>query len=87
MIRAPSDGSVRGKLSKYNEFNPEREYPGSYGAMKAKHGENWGIKQPERAAPHKAPTAEQLRQHYAKHNLAFEPKPTPETAIADGESE
>ena len=33
MIRDPSDGSVREKpFSKHNEFNPEREYPGSYGA-------------------------------------------------------
>lgn len=33
MIRDPSDGSVREEpLSKHNEFNPQRKYPGSYSA-------------------------------------------------------
>ncbi len=32
MIRDPSDGSVKPPLSKNNEFNPQMEYPGSYGA-------------------------------------------------------
>ena len=64
MIRDPSDGSVKAPMNGYER-------------LKAKYGENWGIKQegsePPRV-PFKAPTAEQLSDHYAKHNLAFQPK-------------
>jgi len=79
MIRDPSDGSVTGKRP-------------SVKALKAKHGDSWGINPPPdmpKKIPAQAPTADQLRQHYAKHSLAFKPKtdPTPETAIADGEGE
>jgi hypothetical protein len=62
MIRDPSDGSVK----------PEPDVP----ALKAKHGENWGLKtldKPERK-PKPAPTAEELKAHYAKFDLAFQPK-------------
>lgn len=64
MIRDPSDGSTK-------------EKPAGYDALKAKHGESWGIKQPENLprAPFKTMTAKQLAEHYAKHNLAFQPKP------------
>lgn len=64
MIRDPSDGSVTGKKRP------------SVKALKAKHGDNWGISPPPIVASTKpqAPTADQLRAHYAKHNLAFEPK-------------
>ena len=44
--------------------------------MQEKYGPNWGLKsldRPERK-PKPAPTAEELRQHYAKFKLAFEPK-------------
>ena len=68
----PSDGSVTGKKRP------------SVKALKAKHGDTWGISPIAAQPKQQAPTAEQLRQHYAKHNLAFEPKP--ETAIADGEN-
>jgi hypothetical protein len=78
MIRDPSDGSVAGKKRP------------SMKVLKARHGDSWGINPPPdmpKKLPAQAPTAEQLRQHYAKHSLAFAPKSTPETAIADGESE
>lgn len=63
MIRDPSDGSVK-------------QQPAGYTALKAKHGETWGIKQPESQprAPFKTMSAKELEEHYAKHNLGFEPK-------------
>jgi hypothetical protein len=44
--------------------------------LKAKYGENWGIGEPEKPIEPKAqaPSAEQLRHHYAHYNLAFKPK-------------
>jgi hypothetical protein len=58
MIRDPSDGSVK----------PVPKRPGS--------DENWGLKSLDREArkPQPAPTADELREHYAKHNLGFQPK-------------
>ncbi len=65
MIRDPSDGSVK--------------TPGPNPGMQSKRptsAENWGLKsldQPVRK-PKPAPTIEELRDHYAKFKLAFEPK-------------
>lgn len=45
--------------------------------LKAKHGLNWGLT-PEPDKPKstfKAPTKEQLAEHYAKHDLGFKAKP------------
>lgn len=67
MIRDPSDGSVK--------TNSVSDKPNSVSA-KEKYGPNWGLKsldRPERK-PKPAPTAEQLRAHYATHNLGFKPK-------------
>lgn len=58
MIRDPSDGSVKQP--------PQR--PTS--------ADNWGLKslsQPIRN-PKPAPTIDELREHYAKHDLGFKPK-------------
>lgn len=58
MIRDPSDGSVK----------PVPKRPTS--------AENWGMKsldQPPRI-PKPAPTVEELREHYSKFKLAFQPK-------------
>jgi hypothetical protein len=64
MIRDPSDGSTKQPPSKYSE-------------LKAKHGESWGIQPPpDMPKRHvKAPTADELREHYAKFQLGFQPKP------------
>jgi cell division septation protein DedD len=61
MIRDPSDGSVK----------PPPKRPTSE--------ENWGLKslaKPERK-PQPAPTADELREHYARFNLGFQPKDDP----------
>lgn len=53
-----------------------REHRPTVEELKAKYGENWGLKSldvPERK-PKPAPTIEQLRAHYATHNLGFKPK-------------
>lgn len=44
--------------------------------LKEKYGENWGIGAPEKPVEIKsqAPTAEQLRHHYAHYGLEFKPK-------------
>jgi len=70
MIRDPSDGSVKSTCKE------SLQVPVGYAALKAKHGENWGIKAPEptKRKPSPAPTIEQLRNHYATHNLGFQPK-------------
>ena len=49
----------------------------SYTGLKAKHGDTWGINPPPDmpAKPSKLMTPDQLRDHYAIYNLAFEPKP------------
>ena len=63
MIRDPSDGSTK-------------QLPSGYAGLKAKHGENWGLRSLDIPArkPKPAPTADELRAHYATHNLGFEPK-------------
>jgi hypothetical protein len=66
MIRDPSDGSVKPSVT----GNPTTK-PRSTSA------ENWGLKsldKPERK-PKPAPTADELKAHYAKFGLAFQPKP------------
>ena len=44
--------------------------------LKERFGENWGIEPPPKAPskPFHIPTADELRDHYAKHNLGFQPK-------------
>jgi hypothetical protein len=62
MIRDPSDGSVKAPAT------PE--------PMRPKADDNWGLKslaKPERK-PHPAPTPDELREHYARFNLGFQPK-------------
>lgn len=55
---------------------PKNEDRPTYDDLKAKFGDNWGIGaeelQARKATP--APTADQLRHHYAHYNLAFKPK-------------
>lgn len=65
MIRDPSDGSVKSPTPA-----PEP------GIDTAKHGKNYGLQTiPERPkSTFKAPTPEELKQHYARHNLGFQPK-------------
>ena len=67
MIRDPSDGSVK--------TNSVSDKPNSV-SVREKYGENYGMKSLDRAArkPAPAPTAEELRAHYATHNLGFKPK-------------
>lgn len=58
MIRDPSDGSVK------------------HPPMRPTSAENWGLKsldKPERK-PKPAPSIDELREHYAKHDLGFRPK-------------
>ena len=63
MIRDPSDGSTKPPLT-------------GLAALQAKCGPNWGLKSQERGVRKSkpAPTADELRDHYAKHNLGFQPK-------------
>jgi hypothetical protein len=61
----------------------EREERGerpSMAQLKAKYGENWGIGEPEKPIEPKAqaPSADQLRHHYAHYELAFKPKEYPQ---------
>lgn len=65
MIRDPSDGSVRARQA-------------TIASLKARYGENWGIKpppEPERK-PYRALTAKELHEHYAKHGIGFTLKAT-----------
>lgn len=60
MIRDPSDGSIK---------QPQ--------TLQEKYGENWGLTsldEKPKTKVFKAPTAYQLREHYATHNLGFQPK-------------
>ncbi|HEX2653541.1 MAG TPA: hypothetical protein VHN11_07815 [Xanthobacteraceae bacterium] len=53
-----------------------REHRPTVEELKAKFGENWGMKsldKPERKTK-PAPTADELREHYSKFKLAFQPK-------------
>lgn len=76
MIRNPSDGTTRRaeNLTGAQELVPART---EYIALKARHGDNWGINPPPEPPKRQSQTmtAEQLKSHYAKHNLAFQPKP------------
>ena len=67
MIRDPSDGTTKKRPS--------------VSALKARHGDTWGINPPPDmlAKPRvQSMTAGQLKDHYAIYNLAFEPKPRQE---------
>lgn len=58
------------------EIEPPREYRPTREELQAKYGPNWGLTsldEPVRKL-RPAPTADELREHYAKHNLAFQPK-------------
>lgn len=62
MIRDPSDGTTKPPLT-------------GLAALQAKYGPNWGLSIPEterRAKP--APTADELRDHYSKFSLGYQPK-------------
>jgi len=72
--------------------NPERTAKINLGFQKLQ--QRLGSRQyvpPPEPPPLQAPSREKLEAHYAKHGLGFKPKSagnlTPETAIADGESE
>jgi hypothetical protein len=72
MIRDPSDGSVKPTSAVPTPSNrPTSET-------------NWGLKsldKPERK-PKPAPTADELKAHYAKFGLAFQPKPESSASCA-----
>ena len=72
MIRDPSDGSVTPAA---NARAAGIDRP-STESLRNRYGPNWGLKSLDRPVkqPKPAPTAEELRQHYAKHNLGFEKK-------------
>lgn len=75
MIRDPSDGSEFGTAPDANEINKVVGKKPVAGTTPSS-ANNWGLKsldRPERK-PKPAPTVEELRQHYAKFKLAFEPK-------------
>jgi hypothetical protein len=63
MIRDPSDGSVKPSL------------PTTQG-LQEKYGPNWGLNaiEPRTVSTFKAPTWDELRDHYSKHGLEFKPK-------------
>lgn len=74
MIRDPSDGTVREKLSKNNEFNPQTEYSGSYGSKPVLETKTSGL--PISRA--KAEYLERLEKSREWLKQYFEPKETPE---------
>lgn len=79
MIRDPSDGSVKSITPVRNEIKQVAEKIPSEGIapLKPTSATNWGLKsldKPERK-PKPAPTADELKAHYAKFGLAFQPKP------------
>lgn len=83
MISDPSDGSVKpstksapGDTAPQQAERLPKGDPAVPGADTPSSANNWGLKsldRPERK-PKPAPTAEELRLHYAKFKLAFEPK-------------
>jgi len=63
MIRDPSDGSIKPTLRTFAD-------------LRARYGPNWGLKgddKPKREVK-KAPTSEELAEHYRTHNLQFRRK-------------
>jgi hypothetical protein len=68
MIRDPSDGSVKRPAVRIPVTDKR---PGSE--------QNWGLKSLDREPrkPQPAPTADELREHYARFNLGFQPKDDP----------
>ena len=82
MIRDPSDGSVKTKvdenagLSSTRGAKPSQSNDLMSSTTRPTSANNWGLKSLDKEArkPKPAPTAEELRAHYAKHNLAFRPK-------------
>lgn len=87
MIRDPSDGSVkkhndailermRGVPANVGPANdPDEGRPANVNPRPGP-DQNWGLKSLDREPrkPKPAPTAAELREHYAKHNLGFQPK-------------
>ncbi len=78
MIRDPSDGSVKTKVDENGVMSSTRGLNPSQNKslISSTSANNWGLKsldEPKRK-PKPAPTKEELAEHYAKHNLAFQPK-------------
>ena len=88
MIRDPSDGSVKAPGEQWEtveqlQAEVARQDPKAGFSEKdraavkaATSANNWGLKSLDKEArkPTPAPTVDELRAHYAKHNLAFRPK-------------
>lgn len=55
---------------------PDRSSRPTREELQAKHGPNWGLNSLDEPSkkPKPAPTADQLRDHYAKHGLGFKLK-------------
>lgn len=65
MIRDPSDGTIKPALRTFSD-------------LRAKYGPNWGLRDnstPKKEAQ-KAPSAEELAEHYRKYDLGFKPRQT-----------
>lgn len=70
MIRDPSDGST--KIPTQQEMTAAHIQ-----AVRAKYGPNWGLTsldEKPKVSTFRPMTPEQLMDHYAKHNLGFQPK-------------
>jgi hypothetical protein len=77
MIRDPSDGSVKEPRAQNAGKSDNKENPAiPANGLAACTENNWGLKSLDREPrkPTPAPTADELREHYGKFNLGFQPK-------------
>lgn len=76
MLEREREAKIIAETLASREVEPDKTRRPTVEELKAKYGENWGMKSLDEPpkTPKPAPTIDQLRDHYAKHNLGFQPK-------------
>jgi hypothetical protein len=76
IYRREREAKVVADLRAERASEPDKSDRPTREQLQAKYGENWGLEslaQPVRK-PKPVPTADELREHYSKFNLGFQPK-------------
>lgn len=77
IYRREREAKILADLKADREVEPDKSNRPTREELQAKYGPNWGLTsldEKPKENTFKAPTKEQLAQHYATHNLGFQPK-------------
>lgn len=76
IARRERNAKITAELMAERAAEPDKTNRPTREELQAKYGENWGLTsldQPKKP-PKPAPSIDELRAHYARHNLGFQPK-------------